>query len=450
MNEGKTRYILSKKAPELAGLKILFGIHVFLLVSAIVMPQYFGIHIGWDITCTRFADMLLIVYVFFNKNVFLKFSETVVKSVVFIPLALYIVVAGYTMVFRVDINAFMQPFLEILTFYMMMFGIRYVIGCRRAIQIIIKCSYFLGIYGLVEFAAGRSLMLMFLKTLPTAVSVGYRSGYYRILGPCGHALGYGLLLMQLIAFACYDLDRDEIYVFQRPVLIILLFVNVFLTGSRSSQAIVIIELIIFFFFSEKEKKKRTASWLLGLLSFLILFLLVAYKSKIGNYILLQITMLVDQAFGTTFSLNFGAEASRLEDSEDYRKFLPLVFTLDWLNPFVGRGIKRPFASQIFNSKGEYVFVESIDNYYVSQYIKYAYPGLVSYVLFIISTFVCMIKKFTRCGSKLLKALFVAFVCYFVNLWWVDALQTLKFLYITVAVFWAVFDEFTSNVGETTI
>ena len=70
------------------------------------------------------------------------------------------------------------------------------------------------------------------------------------------------------------------------------------------------------------------------------------------------------------------------------------------------------------------------------YIKYAYPGLVSYILFIGTAVFVMIKSIIRFKSALCKLMLVATVCYFVNLWWLDALQTLKYEYIMIALCFA--------------
>ena len=47
--------------PELRNLKFLFGIYTFFIISDYIMPQYFGIRIGYDITCTRFANILIVI-----------------------------------------------------------------------------------------------------------------------------------------------------------------------------------------------------------------------------------------------------------------------------------------------------------------------------------------------------------------------------------------------------
>ena len=434
---GSERNIAISEKPELRNLRLLLGLNMFLLIALFVMPQYFGIHIGWDITCTRLANILISVYALINYRVFNQFAKVFLHCSVTIPLMIYLFVAFYTMIFRVDVNAFMMVFLEILTFYMLIFAIRYVIGIKRAIKIIIGCAYFLSAYGFVEFAEGQSLYLKFLKTVPTGVANVIRSGYYRIMGPCGHALGYGLLLILFIAIACIDYEKDEMFLYKRPLLLGMLVGNVFLTGSRSSTAIMIIEIILIICLSKKNQRKKAILYSGGILFAVVIFLLMFHNTKIGKYILLQITVLIDGVFGTQLSVQFGAETSRLEDSENYRDFLPYVFTLDWLNPFVGRGVKRSFAATIYNSAGESANIQSIDNYYVSQYIKYAYPGLITYVIFIITSLVSMFRGAIKYKSDTIKVLIIGFICYFVNLWWVDALQTLKFIYAFLAVFFAI-------------
>lgn len=419
------------EVPELKDLKILFGIYTFLFITDYIMPQYFGVHIGYDITCTRFANILLVLYMVLNPKILTHFCKTVLECVLTAPLIAYMFVAGYTMVFRVDLNSFFLVFFEILTLYMLIYGIRYVLGYKRAMKWSIGCAYFLSVYGVVEFVYGRSIFLQFLSTVPNRVTNAYRSGHYRIMGPCGHALAYGLLLILFIGLSCIDYEKDEIYIFKRPLLIGLLYVNVFLTGSRSTLGIATLELFVLLLFSERRNIKKSLLILVAILIAMAVFLLLFYKTSIGQYILMQIASVIDQVFDTNYAGYFGADTTTLENSEGYRKYLPRIFTLDWLNPLVGRGVSRRF-SVAFDG----VYIHSIDNYYVQQYIKYAYPGLFSYVLFIIVTVVVMIKESIRYKSGMCKAVCIATLCYFYNLWWLDALQTLKYEYIVIAIFYA--------------
>ena len=95
-----------------------------------------------------------------------------------------------------------------------------------------------------------------------------------------------------------------------------------------------------------------------------------------------------------------------------------------------------------------VFIHSVDNYYVLQYIKYAYPGLITYVLFMLITLVVLIRDLIRRGSVITKVVLIGMIVYFINLWWVDALQTLKYVYIFTAIFYA--DYLDSKDGRNTV
>ncbi len=418
--------------PELHKLKILYYINLFLIVTDFIMPQYFGIHIGYDITCTRFAIILLAVYVLFNVKVLLLFIDNVFKCIVTIPLFIYLFVAGYTMIFRVDINAFMMVFLEILTFYVLLFGIRYVIGVIKSIKIILFCAYFLGFYGLLEYVVGHSLYLQFLSTVPNTVSNIFRSGHYRIMGPCGHPLGFGLLLLLFLGVSCYDLERDEIFLFKRPLLLIVLMVDIFFTGSRSTLGLAVIELGILLLFSGTDNIKKALTVLVVFVIFVGLFLFFNRNNNLGRYLIMQIASVIDTALGTRYSELFGAEIGRLDSSEEYREYLPKIFGLDWINPILGRGVKRGFGAEFFDENGTVVYIQSIDNYYVAQFIKFAYPGLVSYVIFILTSIVTLVRNGFRYRCGLFFVIAVSVSIYFVNLWWVDALQTLKFIYVYLA------------------
>ncbi|MBE5947837.1 MAG: hypothetical protein E7261_02285 [Lachnospiraceae bacterium] len=419
------------KEPELRNLKGLFFVYAFLIIAGIVMPQYFGIHIGYDITCSRFANLLIIIYMVCSPKIFTHFCKVTAQCAIFWPAALYLCVAGYTMVFRVDINAFFLVFLEMLTLFMLIYGIRYVVGYKRAIKWVIYCAYFLSVYGFIEYACDQSLFLKFFKTMATAVGNSYRSGHYRIMGPCGHALAYGLVLILFIAFACLDEERNEINLLKRPVLLFMLFCNVFLTGSRSTLGIAVLEMIIILLFSKRKNIKKSLLGVLGLITVLAVFLLLFHQSSMGRYILGQVTSVVDQFLGTEYAAQFGVSTETLQNSSEYREVLPEIFKLDWLNPIVGRGAKG-FGGAEING----IYIHSIDNYYVLQYIKYAYPGMISYILFMIVLLCVLIRDIIESKSALSKIVLIGGFCYFFNLWWVDALQTLKYMNIAIAIFYA--------------
>lgn len=416
---------------ELRNAKLLFGLYAFLLITDYLMPQYFGVHLGYDITCTRLSNILIIFYMCLNPKIMTHFLATMVKCSIFPFTILYLFVCLYTMVWRTDINSLFLPFLEFLTLFMLVYGIRYVIGYKRAVKWSINCAYFLAVYGFIEFACGQSLYLKFLKTVYTAVSNTYRSGHYRVMGPCGHPLGYGLFLLILIAIACIDTENDEVYLFKRPVLIFLLLGNVLLTGSRSTLGVAGVEILLILIFSNRKNIKKSLVVGAIMIVALTVFLLLFNGTGIGRYIMMQLMSVVDQICGTSYAALYGADTSTLIGSEEYRKVLPLIFQLDWLNPFIGRGVSHSFSAYING-----VYIMSIDNFYVSQYIKYAYPGLATYVLFILANLCTMLYATIKYKSGIAKLALIGTSCYFLNLWWLDTLQTQKYIYILIALFYA--------------
>ena len=421
---------IQAKEPELKNLKLLYGLFVFMFITDILMPQYFGVHLGYDITCTRLSNMLFIVYMILNPKIMNHFGLTIMRCPITYPMILYLMVAGYTMVLRVDVNAFFLVFFEMFSLWMLVYGIRFVIGYQRAVRWTVICAYILSVYGLVEFVLGFSPMVRFLSTLPARVFETYRSGRYRIMGPSGHSLGYGLLLLLFIAVASIDEKRDEVYLFKRPILLMLLALNVFLTGSRSTLGIMAVECVLIMAFTKRNNLKKSIMMICVCIVGVTLFMLLFYRTTIGQYVMMQVASVVDEILETDFSLAYGADVETLQLSEEYREYLPRIFTLDWLNPLVGRGVKHTISVEI-----DGIYIHSIDNYYVSQYIKYAYPGLVTYVIFMIATFAAMIHGIWKYRSAVCKLAFIATACYFYNLWWLDALQTLKYEYIIIALFY---------------
>ena len=65
-------------------------------------------------------------------------------------------------------------------------------------------------------------------------------------------------------------------------------------------------------------------------------------------------------------------------------------------------------------------------------------------MIIVSTVTGMIVAIKKYKSPVFKMTFVGTVCYFINLWWLDALQTLKYEYIIIAIFYALYMYYEDN------
>ena len=400
------------------------------------LPQYFGIQMaGFDLTALRISMIILCLFIFCNaKRV--GNLRIIIKDCIYTPyIFVFMVVLLYTAILRASISTLLQAFIEFLSMYLIILIIREVFGVEKFVKLLIVLLYILGVMGLVEYAMEKT-MFSYLATLPGLYGGAYiRSGSYRIMGPCNHALAYGLLLIVSIPLVCINFENNTVNIMEHKLLFILLVMNVFLNGSRSTLAVLIVEIILLLIFSTKESRKRALMILAILFCILGLFVVVFYNSGLAQYMLRQFASLIDEVCGTEYAAIFGAEINRLSDSSEYRAVLPKIFFLDYLNPLLGRGVERGFSGQI-----DGINVISVDNFYVCQYIRYAYPGLIAYMSFILKAMGSMIKVGLNYKSGICKALFVGSMCYFINLWWLDSLQTLKYVYILFAIYYVVYTE----------
>ena len=420
---------------ELRNAKLMYILMSALLIGDWVMPQYFGIHIGFDFTTTRTLNMLILAYFLFNRKAGNHFLKSMLDVQLTPFLAAYMFVMVYTTVLRVNVNTFFLNFLDILTFYMVYYGIRYVIGVKKAIDWTVKFAAAISVYGIIEYALKFSPMAKFLLTLPSVAVSGFRSGQFRISGPCVHPIAYGMLLLLLLAVICIDYERDEIYLFKHPVVLILLLLNIFLTGSRGPLGIAALEVLLIIIFSKRINKKKTFIVLSALLIVAVIVEAAIYNTSLGQYIMMQITSVIDEVFGTTYSVKYGANLELLNMSSDYRDYLPRVFTVEWLNPLVGRGANAQVG---FEFDG--VYLQSIDNFYVALYIRYAYPGLITFIAIQIMSVIYMIRTSIKYHSSLCAATAIAIFAYSVSLYWADYLQTTKYMYIVLAIYCAFYSE----------
>lgn len=395
-----------------------------------VLPQYFGIPFPlFDFTVLRVMIIIMFFFVLGIKEKKQKFFELIAKETCSKVLIPYLLVLVYTTVLRVDVNAFLNPAIELISFYLLIYVIRYCFGVKKTLEYILIFSYLLASLGLVEYVIQRS-PFSYLETIKGINSGRFiRSGYYRIMGPSIHSLGYGLILITMVPVVCFDIDKEEINILKHKLLFVMVAVNVFFTGSRSTLSIFLLELVLLALMSNKINKKKLI--LIGglFVTAFMTFLIIFRNTSVTQYILLQITSVADELLGTTYSVKYGADLEALGSSSNYRDQLKYIFQVDWLNPLVGLGRKRSFSCEINGS-----FIRSVDSFYIAEYIRYAYPGMICYMAFIFYFLLRMLKNCIQKKSQISKMLFIGSLCYCINIIWLDSLQTLKYLYILFAIF----------------
>ena len=137
--------------------KLFYKAAVFFLFSLFVMPQYFGIPTPlFDFTLLRMALILVFFMIIYDDERKNAFADMVLHSKLTLILVPYVLVLLYTMVLRADINAFLNPFLEIFSFYLLIYVIRDYLGVEKTLKYILVFLYLLTILGIIEYVMGRS------------------------------------------------------------------------------------------------------------------------------------------------------------------------------------------------------------------------------------------------------------------------------------------------------
>lgn len=405
---------------------------IVFLVCYIAMPQYFGVELPFfDFTVQRIMVVVFLLIIIEKKKRLFEIYNIVRNCKFYIVMTIYLLICLMTGVRRGHVGSFAYPLMEFVAFFITIYIFINVLEKKRTIKTMIVIIYVLCILGCIEFVMRQS-PFVYLETIKGVRSNAMiRSGAYRIMGPAGHSLAYGLMLNSFIIIACVDFEEDKIDLLKNKLLLLLLVINVFLTGSRSTLAIMFLELGLLFLFSDIQTKKRTGLYLFAFVVVLALIIIIFYNTSLSRYILLQITSVIDEAFDTTYSIKYGADVTTLSNSSSYREILPRIFTIESLNPLLGRGSGYHFTWYV-----DGVSIKSIDNFYVAEYIRYAYPGLIAYILMIIVPFISMVKDYIKYKSGISMAMACGLVCYYFNLWYMDHLQTLKYAYLLIAIYYS--------------
>ncbi len=402
---------------------------VFYIFCLYVMPQYFGIpNPIFDLTIVRIAIVILLFFIAFSYTRLKEFFSCITQDKMSLVLLPYIVVLLYTMVLRADLNALLNPFIELLEMYLLIYVIKDCVGTERIIKMILGFIYFLIVLGFVEMVIQRS-PFSYLETIKgTYTGQVVRNGNYRIMSSTIHSIGYGLLLVSAMPFAGLDVEKGTYDLFRRPFLLLCIIINIFATGSRSSLGIMFAELVLMYFLSDREFYRKNALIIVTSIVAFTVITIGLQGTSIGKYIMLQLTSLIDTFFGTNLAVKYGAEME-LEQSASYRKLLKRVFKISWLNPILGIGRKRMLKTEI-----DGLVIESVDNFYIAEYVRYAYPGMISYIAFLAYVGLRMLKDVIKTRSATIRMLFIGTVCFCLHLYIADSLQTLKYLYVLYAIY----------------
>lgn len=409
--------------------KVLFhGTIDLFFFSFFLAPSYFGVRLAFfDLTLTRFFLILCLIGIWQNdkrQQLFLA-GARLNKSLV--PFYLFQAVCIGTNLLRFSMSGLFNVVVDtIITFFVFKYIIQYEYGVGESIRRIKKCAVVLGVLGVIEGLTHVNVFDFF-DTLHKGAGTESRFGLVRISGPCTTGNGYGLYLLILIPLICYDISTKKIEILKNKWLLLLLVLNVLFNGARLTMGICFVEILLLVLLSDPKQ------WinLFGIGAILVAgvaFICIAFpKQSFSLLIMKNVTSVIDTVFNTNYGSLYGIDKAGLYNSNHYRELLLKIFSLDYLNPILGRGSTYRFSYVM-----EGYWLRSIDNYYVNLYIMYAYPGLAVFLLMSGCILISILKRMASQKDALWKVLGVIFVCYYISLWYLDQLQTYKYIYVLFA------------------
>lgn len=382
--------------------------------------------IGPAITIQRLFLVIIYLWTFFNFDRQQAFWRSVKKGRYNFVILVYLGVCFLTAILRSDFNTFVGVFIDCFLMYLLfLYFFDDELPEETLIYFLTKIVLAASIFGVFEYISKFNIFT-FLSFADDVIPNSFRDGILRIRVSYGHPLAYGMFLVLFFPFCCYDCKQGSIYLFQRPVTLFLVMINILLTGSRSSIGIFGVELIILAIVTSKQMKGNLVLGGLTALTVGGFIILSNLDNPILQMLLRQIFYVIDELFDTQIAVNFGGNRS-IGNSSIARKRLWKIFNYPGLDPLLGLGVSTKKYFIIDNWK-----VTSIDNFYVNQYIKLAYPGLIATIMMFVTYIYYCISGFLKYRSQLLLICLISGAAYFANLFVVDELATMKFFFFLMA------------------
>lgn len=409
---------------------------ILFLFSVFILPDYFALEINSSlpiISVQRIFEFILIVMIVFNKQKISKFFSLIKSNNLSILFLLYILVTLISAL--INGEGFNKSWIgiivdEVVLFFIFAFIISYEFTMDKIIKLALRFTFILCILGLIEALLQQSIFAVLEITNREIWTGAYvRADTYRIMGPFNHSLGYGLFLICILPLSFLNLEKSKIDIFKHKLLSLLILINIFLTGSRSTVGILFLEILLLIAFTKRRSKIKIFIALFLISIIVVIYIYIFPESSISIYILRSIYSVLDVLFGTNFASNYGISSTYSENSVDYRMQLFKTFISSQINPFFGNGFT-------FRSNNDLIVdgtsIISVDNFYVAKYIIYGYVGLSSFLLIIFNFIYKMFNLRKKTGDVIFTACIVSTISYLIHLFVVNDLGTLKFLYLIFA------------------
>lgn len=347
-------------------------------------------------------------------------------------IGMYMFVVIYTNLIHPSINTIFYWITNgIFIIYLITYLVIYEYGIEGVLNKFRQYAYILTVISPLELIIGFPPFSL-LDTLGKSYTSA-RFGSVRIMGNCSTPNGYAMYLMILFPLMCYDWKNKRIDLEKNKWILLLMALNIFLTGSRLTVGTLILGFTLCFLMQCKKQFVKSLGTFVAVLPVVIIILYMFRNVEFMRGLLCTFFSAVDEMLGTNYAVNFGANPQTLYNSSFYRELLwKNTFFGGWLNPWLGRGGNYTFGMYI---EGYRIF--SCDNYYVGQFITYAYPGLFSWLFMSISFFVISAKRWIQNKNALDWVIMVSVICYFISLWYLDQLQTFPIMMVIFGLVYAI-------------
>lgn len=400
------------------------GVSDLFLLSVFVIPSYFGVRLFFfDLTALRFFEILLLALVIKNKRRRLAFFSIIKNCSHTLFIAFYFLVIFYTNIFHPSITTILNVVTNwFLIFYLVAYLILFEYGVKNFIR---KVHCFVGILTILsplEYIIGFPPFSI-LDTLNKSGEAA-RFGLTRIMGNCTTCNGYALYLVMLLPFICINSKTLKIDLLKNSILIVLVILNVFLTGCRLTVGTGFLALFLCFLFQNKKEIKKSLLILSVVIPAIIMLLYLLRNVSFVHSLFATFFSTFDEVFKTSYASRFEVDSKALYNSSYYRKLLFHYTVIEgWFNPLMGRGGSYNLSLYV-----EGYLIRSVDNYYVGQYIAYAWPGVIAWLGMSFSFLVSALKMWFIERDSVSKVSCISIICYYINLWYLDQLQTFTIMF----------------------
>lgn len=408
------------------------GLLLAYLFAYWISPNYFSVKVSSLplMTMQRILVIPVVLWIFFDKKISMAFFQIVKKIPKIILYSFITILVSYFVTSCIAgwNNLFNLIFDVIIPFFVIVYAVyRYFKfeEMQQCIRIILRVLCLLGLFE----ALTQINVFTFLDTgMTTGLNNGglLRDTTLRICTAYGHPLAYSMILNIFFPLLCYDNQTKKINLFNDSPTLFLVIFNILLTGSRSGIMFFVIEFVILFLLSSVKFFWKNVFILLLILWFAAILLKIASSISVFESLVRSFLYAVDALLHTNYALAYGGDPS-VSNSSEYRSVLWNIMTRDEYFTWFGKG-----NDYNLNIRIDGWFIESIDNYYINQYLRFGTIGLVSVILIFLS-FLMFFGREIFSGARIYMIFVLILVVYMSNLFFVDEIGTLRIAISVLAI-----------------